>query len=154
MNSISIYPSKVRFYSTGRWENWNKFRSSSTFTKNHGNITRIREASLSSTDDPFISQPSEFQSNLNKPIKLKVLSLAARQVDGPKSIPKVPISENLPEKYTYSSFFNKFDVCGKPVSTMGNARIKARQKKTKNLYFKLPVVKYPSRIRKDTDWTN
>lgn len=155
MNAVCIYPSKVRFYSPGRWENWCKFRSTNTFARNQENAQKIRGTSLNSSDEPLNKTISNLQYSFPTPIRTRVVSGKLKQSSSPKAVQKAAITENLPEKYTYGCFFNKFDICGKPVSSLGagNGKIKVKnQKKTKNLYFKLPVVSYPSKLRKESEF--
>ena len=157
MNAVCIYPSKVRFYSPGRSENWSRFKSTNTFARNQENAHKIRGTSLSGSNEPLNKAIPNIQYNFPTPIRKRVVSGKLKQSNSPKAAQRTPTNENLPEKYTYGKFFNKFDICGKPVSALGTGYGKFKgknQKKRKNLYFKLPVVNYPPRLVKENDIFN
>ena len=139
MNPVYVYPAKSRFYSTGRWEVWNRFRSSSTMARRVENTQKVRGAA--SYFDPSSPNDMNFNELIGKPIKdtNRIKFFHSKLNSMQKNSNKVVITENLPEKYTYSYCINKFDVCGKTLNKF-KEKVKSKSKKTRNLYFRLPVV--------------
>jgi hypothetical protein len=139
MKTFHAYPAKCRFYSPGRWEVWNRFRSTSTMTKNLENALRVKGTySLTQNFELNSSSFAELSSN-RFPDTNRVKIIHSKMNSIQRTPNKIVIQENLPEKYTYSHCINKFDICGKTVNKSPE-KPRSTRKKTRNLYFRLPVV--------------
>lgn len=175
MRYAEHYPAKFRFYSPGRCEAWNKFSSVKTHTKNFVHTQKVRGISTANVnllnlpvpkEAPYPAKPCKTYQKPCTHIKYPPSSSNSpiRSVSPVKTISKVydyfqPIRE-IPKKYSLSSCLGAFDIKGQqvPLKTISNPLSVPRQetenikkqytnKKSQEIYFKLPAVCTP------TPWT-
>ena len=154
-----IYPAKMRFYSPGRWEAWNKFPNGDFKVKNFKKIKKTEDS-----DDAKSETKNYFNETLNKMSQFVPKIAKKLQIDnfsGKNNEKKLAnAKENhwffaIPEKYSYSAIIGDINIIGRQISPKINHEMtgyhttqkrfrKTLRKKFKNIDFKLPEVITPS----------
>ena len=170
---VEIYPAKNRFYSTGRWEAWNKLPSTAVQPKNNLNIKMIRGTYF--TNQSLNKTPPKSPMNLTsstyrglKPVQrvpiTNEISLTPRRKSKPSDLKKkeglLPTEVLDPEiynseKYSYSVCVGNMNIRGRQISQEQTKRSvsptypifsqvrRSLRKAEKHRYFRFPAVSVP-----------
>ena len=168
---IEVYPAKTRFYSTGRWEAWNKLPNGSKQPQYYRKIKRIQGKYYG--DSPTTTENSIFtwnfqnyshtpqQSSINSPCTKKLSTTLYRSAKKSKIKPKKILNfpnidtQKTSQKYSYSVCMGNIDIKGKqitqhpikfaPTPDSSSSRLQNTMKKLeKSKFFQLPSVTVPS----------